>query len=84
MTAPLLQAVLSLAALGNGMVCCYAVGERMQDGTYVIHRGDVPRELKAKHLRVDVEDSVKARLMVAGDRALLRMSAGTWTVEARE
>lgn len=88
MPRPFAQAVLSLAALGNALACCgwegCARAERLADGTYVIHRGDVPAELKAKHIRVNVEDSVKARLMVPGDRCWILRRGGQWTVEARE
>lgn len=84
MPAQILQAVLSLAALGNAL-CCYARAERLADGSYVIHRGDVPDRFRASHMRVSVEDSVKSRLMVAGDRCWLKWrDDGTWTVEGRE
>lgn len=88
MPAPILQAVLSLAALGNALACVgwngYAVAELMPDGTYVIHRADVPKELSTRWFSVQVEDSVKARLMVVGDRVILQKRGGTWAVEARE
>ena len=88
MPLPFTQAVLSLAALGNALACVgwqgYAVAERMPDGTYVIHRADVPKELSTRWFSVQVEDSVKARLMVAGDRVILQKRGGTWHAEGRQ
>ena len=83
MPASILQAVLSLAALGNGLICV-ARAERMADGTYVVHRGDMPAELGASHVRVPVKDTLKARMMQPGDWCLIAWRGDSWTVEARE